>query len=234
MNESRAAEAARWLAEAWETGNPLAALPPELAPASVAEGEAIAGEVVAALGLAVIGLRYAPGPGGIWIAGPVLEPRLLRAGTQVPLAAYRHAQLSAGVLGVLAEPLGEGAPVFSALHPVLDLASQRWTVPSLDAASVAADLADLGVMLIGKRSEGVRLPETSDARLGPTGTRPRPERTPLAELMARAAEAGRRWGGLPAGAVIAVVGLGARQVPRPGERWSAAIPPIGRISGVFG
>lgn len=229
-----AEDAARWLAEAWETGNPLAALPDDIAPRDAGEGEAVAGALADQLGQRVIGLRLAPGPSGAWLAGPVLEPRMLRAGTPVSLAAYRHAALSAGVLGVLAEDLGEsGDPVFASLHPVLDLAAERWTEPARDDAARLADLNGLGVLLVGKRTAAPGLPETSDARLGRTGERPRPERTPLAALMARAVEAARGWGGLPKGAVVAVVGLGGAHAPAAGEKWSAAVPPVGRIGAAF-
>jgi len=229
-----AERAAGWLAEAWETGNPLADLPDGAAPRDSAEGQLVAAALVERLGLPVIGLRYAPGPAGEWLAGPVLEPRMLRAGTRVALAACRHASLSAGVLGVLAEELGEAGPLFASLHPVLDVAAERWTRPAADPAHRLADLNGLGYLLVGKRTAAAALPESSDARLGRTGERPRPERTPLAELMARAASAARGWGGLPKGSVIAVVGLGGLHAPEPGEKWSGAVPPVGRISAAFG
>ncbi len=226
--------AAGWLAEAWESGNSLAELPEGVAPRDAAEGQAVATALVGHLGHSVIGLRYAPGPvAGEWLAGPVLEPRMLRAGTPVALAACRHAALSAGVLGVLAEDLGAGDPVFSALHPVLDLAAERWTRPAVDAAHRLADLNGLGHVLVGKRTAAAALPASSDARLGRTGERPRPERTPLAGLMSRAATEARAWGGLPKGAVLVVAGLCGPHAPQPGEKWSGAIPPVGRITAAF-
>jgi hypothetical protein len=107
-----AEQAAGWLVEAWETGGPLAPLPPELAPPDRAAGEAVAAALVAALGIPVCGVRMLPGPlvGGrrAMISAPLLEPRMLRAGTPVALATLRHATLSAGVLGVLARRLGDG------------------------------------------------------------------------------------------------------------------------------
>lgn len=228
-----AEQAAGWLAEAWETGNPLAELPEGMAPRNSGEGQAVAAALVERLGLSVIGLRYAPGPDGEWLAGPVLETRMLRAGIPVALAACRHAALSVGVLGVLAEELGESEPVFASLHPVLDLAAERWTRPASNAALRTADLNGLGFLLVGKRTAAAALPESSDARLGRTGERPRPERTPLAERMAAAAQAARDWGGLPKGAVLAVVGLGGLHAPVAGEKWSGSVPPVGRISAAF-
>jgi 2-keto-4-pentenoate hydratase len=227
-------DAAAWLQEAWETGNPLAPLPPELAPRDDATGEAIAAALAEKLALPVCGLRLAPGPGGSWLAGPMLEPRMLRAGTPIALPALRHPRLSAAVLGVLGEELGEeGEPVFSAIHPALDVSAQRWRDPAPDAPNQLADLNALGLVLVGKRS-AAPLPEKAEARLGITGTRPRPIQENLAALMAQAVAAARRWGGLPAGSVIVLAGLGGQQVAQPGQKWSAAIAGVGRINAVTG
>ncbi|MBY0335296.1 MAG: hypothetical protein K2X11_01700 [Acetobacteraceae bacterium] len=229
-----AAEAAGWLAEAWETGNPLAPLPTELAPPDEAAGDGIAAALAEKLALPVCGLRLAPGPGGGWLAGPMLEPRMVRAGTPIALAALRHPRLSAAVLAVLGEELGEeGEPVFSAIHPALDVAAQRWRDPAPDAARQLADLNALGLVLVGKRS-AAPLPEKAEARLGPTGTRPRPIQENLSDLLAQAVAAARRWGGLPAGSVIVLAGLGGSLPPQPGQKWSAAIAGVGRINAVMG
>jgi hypothetical protein len=224
-----AAAAADWLAEAWETGNPLAPFPPDLAPAGVAAGEAIAAELVERLGLPVCGVRLAPAPGGGWLSAPLLEPRMLRAGTPVALATMRHPRVSAGVLGVLGEPLEDEAPVFSALHPVLDIAAGRYRDVAADAAHLVADLAGLGLVLVGKRFTGP-LPAEAAARVGRTGTRPAALAAPLGALMAQAAAEARRWGGLPAGAVLVVAGLGGVAQPAVPGKWSAAVPPVGRIT----
>ncbi len=219
-----------WLQEAWETGNPLAPLPPEVAPR---EGEPVAAALAEALGHPVIGLRLARGPqGGGWISAPMIEPRMLRAGTPVALSGLRHPLLSVAVLGVLAEPLGDGAPAFSTLHPALDVAATRFRDGPADAAQAVADLGGLGLVLVGKRSATPR-PDTAEARLGRTGTRPRPINEQLGALMRRAADEARRWGGLPAGAVLVVSGLGGAFTPQPGEKWSAAIGGIGRINAAF-
>jgi hypothetical protein len=157
---------------------------------------------------------------------------MLRAGTPVALAALRHARVSAGVLGVLAEPLDEAPPVFAAFHLVLDVAAERSRDPATEAGLFVADLAGLGQLVVGKRTPGP-LPAEAPARVGPTGTRPRAVEAPLAALMAEAAAEARRWGGLPAGAVLAVVGLGGGGVPKPGEKWSAAVGGVGRITVAF-
>jgi hypothetical protein len=70
-------EAAAWLAEAWETGNPLAPFPTELAPADRAAGEEVAAALVETLGLAVSGVRLVPAPGGGCCA-PARRSRLPR------------------------------------------------------------------------------------------------------------------------------------------------------------
>ncbi len=235
MSESAASRAAQYLAEAWTSGDPLAPFPAELGPQDLAAGEALAAGLVTALGLPVCGLRLAPGPDGLSrIAAPLLEPRMLRAGTPVALATLRHPRISAGVLGVLAEPLEEaGAPVFSALHPVIDIAASRYSAAPTTAALQVADLGGLGLVVVGKRWIG-EVPEDAEARIGLTGMRPRPLRAPIAALMGEAAEAAVRWGGLPAGAVLVVSGLATGSPPMAGQKWSAAIPPIGRITAVLG
>lgn len=225
-----------WLQEAWETGNPLAPLPD----GTITEGEPVAAALAEALGHPVIGLRLARGPqGGGWIAAPMIEPRMLRAGTPVALSGLRKPVLSVAVLGVLAEPLGPPAepagnapPVFSALHPALDVAATRFRDGPADAAQAVADLGGLGLVLVGKRSVAP-LPESAEARLGRTGTRPRPINEQLAALMRHAADEARRWGGLPAGAVLVASGLGGEFTPQPGEKWSAAVAGVGRINAAF-
>lgn len=222
--------AAGFLAEAWMSGDPLAPFPAGLAPQDLAAGEAIAAGLVEALALPVCGLRLAPGPDGLtMLSAPLLEPRMLRAGTPVAMASLRHARISAGILGVLAEPLEDGPPVFSAFHPVIDIAASRYSAPQVDAAHQVADLNGLGLIMVGKRWIG-ELPEDGEARIGLTGDRPRPLRAPLAALMRQAGEAAAKWGPLPAGAVLVVAGLATGSPPIAGTKWAAAIPPVGRIS----
>jgi hypothetical protein len=225
-------QAARWLHEAWETGNPLAPFPEEMAPADIPAGEAIAAALVEELGIPVTGVRLAPAPGDSWVSAPLLEPRMLRAGTTIALSGLRHIRLSAGILGVLAEDLTDAPPVFSALHPVLDIGAERYQQGAPDAAHRVADLGGLGHVLVGKRFTGP-LPEVVSVRIGPTGTRPRPFDVKLAPLMEQLAADARRWGPLPAGAVLVVAGLALGRVPNPGEKWSAAVSPVGRITVQF-
>lgn len=229
-----ATEAARFLAEAWETGQSLAPLPEDLAPPDRAAGEAIAAELVEALGLPVCGIRLAPGPDGLTLlSAPIFEARMMRVGTPLALSTLRQPRISAGIMGVLAEPLERDLPVFSAFHPVLDIAATRYTAGAPDSAHQVADLGGLGFVLVGKRWIG-DLPEESEARLGLTGARPRPLRAPLAALMRQAGAEAIRWGGLPAGAVLVVSGLATGSPPVAGQKWAAAIPPVGRISALLG
>ncbi|MCX8133393.1 MAG: hypothetical protein N3D18_05425 [Roseococcus sp.] len=224
MSEALAAA----LAEAWEQGEALAPLPAGMAPLDVPAGEEVAAALVERLGQPVIGIRLVSGPGGAWIAGPLLGPRLLRAGTPVALPALRHPRVSAAVIGVLAAPLAEAPPSFSALHPAVDVAADRYRDGPADAAQAVADLASLGLLVAGKRAPGA-LPERAAARIGPTGTRHRPVEAALAPLMEQAAAAARRWGGLPAGALLVVAGLGGLRAAAPGK-WSAAIAGVGRVN----
>ncbi|MDW8399240.1 MAG: hypothetical protein RMK90_11800, partial [Acetobacteraceae bacterium] len=168
----RTAEAARWLAEAWETGNPLAPLPPEIAPRDTAEGEQVAFALLDALGLAPCGVRVVPGPGGEPVAAPLPETRLLKSPAAIPLPALRHPRASAALVGVLAEPLGAaGEPRFAALHPALDVAASRFTAGAADAAASLADLGDLGFVVAGRAAPPAHPP--ASAAIGPATARGR-------------------------------------------------------------
>lgn len=217
------------LTEAWEMGEMLSPLPPEMSPADMAAGEEAAAALVEALGHPVCGVRLAPAPGGGWISAPLLAARMVRAGTPVTLPTLHRPRLSAAVIGVLAEPLEEEAPVFASLHPGVDVAADRYRDGPADAAQAVADLGSLGLLLVGKRFQGP-LPDQAEARIGPTGTRPRPVQENLSALMADCAEAARRWGGLPAGAVLVVAGLGGTRALTGAGKWSAAIGNIGRVN----
>jgi hypothetical protein len=111
----------------------------------------------------------------------------------------------------------------------VDVAADRYSDGPADAAQAVADLGSLGLLLVGKRFLGP-LPEQAEARIGPTGTRPRPVQENLAALMADCAQAARRWGGLPAGAVLVVAGLGGTRWLTGAGKWSAAVGAIGRVN----
>ena len=200
--------AAHWLAEAWETGHPLAAFPEALTPRDLAEGEDVAAARGEALGLPVCGLRIAPGPDGAPLAGVVLEPRLLRDGAVIATATLHHARISAAVVGVLAEALdelGTAPPVFAALHPAIDIATSRYGAAPDSAALVAADLGGLGHIVVGPRAavpDGVVEVALAEGRKRPPGIA-----TDVMAALGDAAREARRLGGLPAGAVLVAAGL---------------------------
>jgi 2-keto-4-pentenoate hydratase len=233
--------AAAWLAEAFETGNALAPLPPALAPADARAGERIALAVLESLGLAACGVRLAPGPGdtgGQPVAGPMLEGRLLSARTPVLVGALRHARASAAVIAVLAEDLpegGTGLPALAALHPAIDIAASRFRDGPGTAALLAADLGGLGQVVVGRRlpSWDIAALHAVPVTLVPTGRRPRATETDLVAALVSAADAARRLGGLPAGAVLVAAGLSATVTPEPGTRLSAGFGPLGRVIARF-
>lgn len=229
----RPAEAARWLAEAVETGHPLAPLPPELAPRDMAEAEETAAAVLEALEIAPCGLRLLRRAAGAALAGPMVEGRLLASGGQVSPATLRHPEVTAAVVGVLAEPLEEGGqapPVFARLHPALDIAATRFTAAPQDALALTADLARLGLVVAGKGKAVA--PGVVRVALAPKGGRPRGVETDLAAAFAEAAAAARRMGGLPAGALLVVAGLTA---PLPAEgTLRASLGALGGAEALFG
>lgn len=226
--------AARWIAEALETGNPLAPLPAEIAPADVAAGTDAALEALESLGLVPCGIRMAPGPDGSLLAGPMLEARLLPEGAAIGLGALRHPKASAALVAVLAAPLDPGEdtpPALATVHPALDLAAHRFREAPADAAGFAADLAGLGLVVAGRR----RSPPTGPlaVALGEAERRPRGRPVDLAPRLAAAARAARALGGLPAGALLVLAGLSDPRVPVPGQRLAARLGPLGSASASF-
>jgi hypothetical protein len=207
MEEWTAADAARWLAEAVETGNPLAPLPEGIAPRSIEDAEEAAAATLDALGLVPCGLRVLRRDGAL-LAGPMLEARLVPAGAPVAAAALRHPEVSAAVIGVLAEPLvpeADGPPVFSRLHPALDVSATRFGEATENKLALTADLARLGLVVAGKGR--AMAPGMLRVALAPKGARPRGAECDLAEAFTQAAAAARAWGGLPEGALLVVAGL---------------------------
>lgn len=226
---------AGWLAEALETGNPLAPLPAGAEPAGVAEGAHVAALVLESLGLVSCGLRFAPGPDGAMLAGPVLEGRLLPDGAAVALATARHAAAAPGVMGVLAEdlPAGPGValPAFSALHPILDVAAWRLRDPPGSPGLAAADLSGHGFIVAGRGKRGVAAGPLP-VGMAPVGARRRPQTRDAAAALLAAAEAARSAGGLPRGAVLAAV-LGPRVAPAQGQEIVAGLGALGRVRAAF-
>jgi len=208
MAEFDATAAARWLAEAVETGNPLGPLPADIAPGDLDQAAEVAAATLDALAIVPCGLRLLRRPDAAPIAGPMLDGRLVPAGREVALAALRHPLVSAAVIGVLAEPLdpdGTTPPVFARLHPALDIAATRFTDVPGDDVALTADLGRLGLVVAGKGKP--LAPGPVGIALGPKGSRSRKVETDLVAAFAEAAAEARQWGGLPAGALLVVAGL---------------------------
>jgi hypothetical protein len=224
--------AARWLAEAVETGNPLRDLPGELAPPDQQAGEAVAIAVLDSLGLTACGVRLLWRGAAPAVAGPMLEGRLIDAGRVVAPGALRHPLVSAAAIGVLAEALeaeGDAPPRFAALHPAIDIAASRFSAAPEEAAVIAADLGGLGLVVAG-RSRAVA-PGALRLLIGPVGTRRRAQQVDLAAAFAEAAAAARRFGGLPAGALLVVAGL-SPALPAEGAI-AADLGPLGKLDVAF-
>ncbi len=227
-----ATAAARWLSEAVETGNPLAALPEDLAPRSLGDAQEIAMATLDALQIAPCGLRLLRRPGAAALAGPMLEGRLVPAGRIVALGMLRHPAATAAVVGVLAEALdpdSDAAPVFARLHPALDLSATRFTDAPSDDITLTADLARLGLVVAGKGK--ALAPSALRVALGPKGGRPKGQEIDLAAAFAEAAAAARGWGGLPAGALLVVAGLTPPMAPEATLR--AALGALGAVEASF-
>jgi hypothetical protein len=220
------------LAEAFETGNPLAPLPAEMAPASQDDAEEMAGGVLARLGFAPCGLRLAPAADGSLITGPVLEARFLDDGASLALEIMRHGRASAALLGVLGaalEPEATTPPEITAIHPALDISASRFTQGPADRLAEIADLAGLGLLVLGKRRPVPEAP--SRVALVEDKGAPRGRSFDLQAAFAQAAAEARRLGGLPAGAVLVVAGLGAPVLGlKAGAQLTARFSGIGKVS----
>jgi len=206
------------LAEAWETGTPVAPLNAAHALGSLEAAEDVAGEVLEKLGLVPCGIRVtARGLVGVMLPGRIVT------GAVLPLAALPHAVVSPAVLAVLAEaiePGGVALPALSRLHPAVDVASSRWRDGPADDREAAADLAGLGHVVIG-RGRAVALPSSGALELD--RAKARAARLDLAALFARGVQMAREAGGLPAGAVLVLVAGGGVAVTEACEavaRWT--------------
>jgi hypothetical protein len=206
--EDRAAEASRWLVEALETGCALAHLPPYAMPADVDEAQETALAVLEELEITPCGLRLLRRPDGPALVGPMVEGRLVRHGAVVAPESLRHTEVTAAVIGVLAQALEadtDTPPLFSRLHPAIDISATRFSTAPDDARLLTADLARLGLVVAGRAK--VLEPGTHAVALAPKGRRPRGTPVDLAAALGEAAAAARRLGGLPAGALLVVAGL---------------------------
>ncbi|MDO9708371.1 hypothetical protein [Paracraurococcus lichenis] len=221
--------AAKWLAEALQTGGALAPLPAQATPRSMLDGQRVAARVLEMLDMAPCGMRLACPVNEKVVPGPVLESRVLKDGVTIPMATLHHPHACAAVIGVLAEELprrGDAMPVFAALRPAIDIGCWRLPEPPTTSALAAADLAGLGYIVAGKakRMPPMRL----RISLAPTGTWRRGEEVELEDAMQAAALAARRAGGLPEGALL-VTALGQPITPQAGLELHASFGRLGRV-----
>jgi 2-keto-4-pentenoate hydratase len=224
------------LADAVENGGPIDPVVSRITPANQDDAEELAGAVLAQLGFAPCGVRLAPAADGSLIAGPMLEARFLDDGAGLSLEIMRHGRASAALLGVLGaalEPDATTPPEITAIHPALDVSASRFTNGPADRFAEIADLAGLGLLVLGKRRP---VPEAL-SRVALIEGEGSPKGRPFdvhAAFAAAAAEA-RRLGGLPAGAVLVVAGLGAPVLAlKAGSRLTARFTGIGKVSAKFG
>jgi hypothetical protein len=227
---SRAEAAARWLSEAWESGHTLRALPEDATPRDREEAEDAAGALCEALGAVPCGLRLVLREGAAPLAGPLLATRCLEAGRPVSQAGLPHAAASAAVLGLLAESLEPGAtsaPVFASLRPALDVAASRYTGGAPDDLAAIADLAGLGLLVLG--APRALAPGVEPVALAAGRARPRGVPQDLAAAFALAATEARRLGGLPAGSSLAVAGLTPARAPEAGKPLVARLGALGTV-----
>jgi hypothetical protein len=212
------------LAEAWESGIPVAPPPPGLLPTDLPAAEDMAAELVGLLSLPVCGVRVTEAG----LLGPLPPARLVSSGAALPLGALPHGMAAPALIGVLAEPLdpeGEGPPVFSALHPGLDLSASRFQEGPPGDAALVADLLGLGHVVAGAAGP-VALPTAC-------GLDGAPAPVALEPLLEKAALATRRAGGLPVGAVVVLV-LAERAVPVDSGTPTAEWPGLGRAQATIG
>jgi 2-keto-4-pentenoate hydratase len=207
-----------------------------MAPADRDTADELAGQVLEWLGFAPCGVRLAPAADGSMIAGPMLEARFLDDGARLASEIMRHGRASAALLGVLGaalDPDVNSPPEIVALHPALDVSASRFTQGPADHLAEIADLAGLGLLVLGKRRPMPEAPSRVSLVEGEATPRGKPFDLHAA-FTAAAAEA-RRLGGLPAGAVLVVAGLGAPVLTlKAGARLTARFTGIGKVSASFG
>jgi 2-keto-4-pentenoate hydratase len=206
-----------------------------MAPADRDTADELAGQVLEWLGFAPCGVRLAPAADGSMIAGPMLETRFLDDDARLALEIMRHGRASAALLGVLGaalDPEDTSHPEITAIHPALDVSASRYTQGPADRFAEIADLAGLGLLVLGKPRP---VPE-GPSRVALIEGEGRPQGKPfdLHAAFAQAANEARRLGGLPAGAVLVVAGLGAPVLGlKSGTRLTARFTGIGKVSANF-
>ncbi|MGG5887906.1 hypothetical protein ACLF3G_12265 [Falsiroseomonas sp. HC035] len=224
--------AARWLAEAVETGNALTELPEDIAPRDATEGLEVAFAILERLDIPPCGIRLLYRPGAETLIGPMIEGRLVPAGTPIALDALRNPTLTAAAIGVLAAPLdphSDEAPCFATLHAALDVSATRHADATGDTATRTADLALLGLVVAGRGKP--LAPMVVSASLGARGGKRTVMSRDLGAAFAEAAGAARSLGGLPAGGLLVVAGL-TPSVQAAGVV-TVSLGPLGRLASEF-
>jgi hypothetical protein len=224
--------AAHALAEALRDGEPIAALPEGAAPATPAQGWQVAAAVLDALGEPAVGFRLA----ACGTIGPLLRPRLLESPATVPASALPGLAVTAAVLVPLVQPLPTARrplvwpdlrPLLGRPRPALDLAAWRLRPPPEDQATRIADLAGLGLVVLGPPAHRAATPPVYDAvrvNLGAVDLVPHDLRPGLLAL----GESARRAGGLPEGAGLLVTGLSAALTPLAGASLACRLFRLGK------
>jgi len=137
------------LAEAWESGKPVAPLTADLALSCLEAAEEVAGDVLERLALPPCGVRVSE----TGLVGAMLPGRIAATGQTLPLSVLPHGRAAPALLTELAEaitPDGTGLPALERLHPALDLSASRWRDGPANLFEASADLAGLGQVVIGK------------------------------------------------------------------------------------
>lgn len=221
--------AALALAEAWRTGEFLAALP--ASPGTARQGSAVVAALLAELDLPAVGFRALPDG----TTGPLLDSRLFASGTTLPSSALPHATARAAVLFRLARALPASATPYTArrvlgalgtAQAAIDIGAWRTQAEPTTLPARLADLGGLGaVVLASSPRAGATTPDPAALRLAWNGGKL--QVLDARPLLLAAAEAARLAGGLPAGAALLAAGLLPPVALAPGQGVSCRIVGLG-------
>jgi len=202
----------RWaadrIAEAWETGAPLAELPPDRRPRTPAEGYRVQELLTEALGFPVSGWKIGattPAARRMFrtrapFAARLYGPRMLSAGARLPGAALRLRGVESEItlrlgrdLPARRSPYGldEVRDAVDAVIPSIEVVEPRWADwLAAGIPSIVADGGGNGWMVLGAPLEGARRPpgdmlDRSSWRWGARCWRAASARTPMAAPTSR-------------------------------------------------
>ena len=258
MRRERLAAALPWLRAAWETGAPLAALPEEARPRTLAEGYRLQAMMAGVLGFEVAGWRIA-GVGKTAracvgarspFAGRIFAPRILRSGAVLPGRAMRVR----GVAPVYAVELSRDLPprtepytswevarAVGCIRPAIEVVEPRWTEwRNVGLPGIVADFAATGFLVLGvsarRPADTVQGDAVAELRVN-GGTAARSDGTvasegPLAALVWLANQL-RRSNGLAAGQVVSTGSRTGLHLAAPGDRITVRLQGAGVASLAF-